>query len=101
MDIAINNRNDSRKLGVFMKDSLVEVVLSRTVIWPFPISTEAAETLVIKWGFISALEASLFNFSIAFDCVNVVHALKKNIYIYRNMSEFDIILNDIFDLVNC
>ncbi|KAL5581877.1 hypothetical protein UlMin_014319 [Ulmus minor] len=98
VDAATNNKNSSKGLGVMIRDSLGEFVLSKTIFWPFRISIEATEALEIKWGFFSALEAGLSGFSIASDCLTVVNALKSK---DRALCEFGITLDEIFYLANC
>ncbi|KAL5560587.1 hypothetical protein UlMin_036798 [Ulmus minor] len=41
-----------------------KVFCARAIHWPFPISVEAAESLAIKWGIITALELFLIKFNI-------------------------------------
>ena len=70
-------------------------MLSWAILWPFPISIEAAEVLTIKWGIISVLEACLLSFSVACDHFNTMNALNIK---DRNLCQFGVILNEILDL---
>ena len=75
VDAATNIRSGARGLGVIIRNSVGEVSCARAIHWPFPISVEAAESLAIKWGIITALETGLTGFTVASDCVSVVSQL--------------------------
>ncbi|KAL5562410.1 hypothetical protein UlMin_032157 [Ulmus minor] len=63
--------------------------------WPFPVSVEAAESLAIKWGIITALETGLTGFTVASDCASIVNALNNG---NRNYGECGVILDEILNL---
>ena len=48
VDAATNIRSGTRGLGVIIRNSVGEVFCARVIHWPFPISVEAVESLVIK-----------------------------------------------------
>ncbi|KAL5554513.1 hypothetical protein UlMin_041914 [Ulmus minor] len=95
VDAATNIRSGTRGLGVIIRNSIGEVFCARAIHWPFPISVEAAESLAIKWGIITALEAGLTGFTVASDCVSIVNTLNNG---NRNYGECGIILDEILNL---
>ncbi|KAL5572754.1 hypothetical protein UlMin_022351 [Ulmus minor] len=95
VDAATNIRSGARGLGVIIRDSVGEVFCARAIHWPFPVSVEAAESLAIKWGIITALETGLTGFTVASDCVSVVNALNNR---NRNYGECGVILDEILNL---
>ncbi|KAL5559292.1 hypothetical protein UlMin_035503 [Ulmus minor] len=95
VDAATNIRSGARGLGVIIRNSVGEVFCARAIHWPFPVSVEAAESLAIKWGIITALEADLTGFTIASDCVSIVTALNNE---NMNYGECGVILDEILNL---
>ncbi|KAL5546786.1 hypothetical protein UlMin_006473 [Ulmus minor] len=95
VDAATNIRSGARGLGVIIRNSVGEVFCARAIHWPFPVSVEAAESLAIKWGIITALETGLTGFTVASDCVSIVTALNNG---NRNYGECGVILDEILNL---
>ena len=95
MDAATNIRSGARGLGVIIRNFVGEVFCARAIHWPFPISVEAAESLAIKWGIITALETGLTGFTVVSDCVSIVNALNNG---NRNYGECGVILDEILNL---
>ncbi|KAL5555861.1 hypothetical protein UlMin_038097 [Ulmus minor] len=95
VDAATNIRSGTRGLSVIIRNSVGEVFCARVIHWPFPTSIEAAESLAIKWGIITALEAGFTGFTVASDCVSIVNALNNR---NKNYGECGIILDEILNL---
>ena len=57
MDATTNTKLNSCGFGMVIHDWRGEMVLYKTIHWPFPLSAVAAEAMTIKWGLNMAVVA--------------------------------------------
>ena len=88
-----NYRLDTRGFRIVIRDWQGDILLSRPIHWPSPLSAKA---MAVKWGQTAVLEVSLHWFTVASDCSNVVKMLNGNNNV---LNDYGVIIDEIIDLV--